>query len=88
MEEVTRSAQKAIAYDKAGRWDAAIYFYVVSCPSFVLDEWTLWGRPLCISSGVQDVQDQASQPLMEGPLLIGNTAHGISLKMQVFIAGL
>ncbi|VDD85282.1 unnamed protein product [Enterobius vermicularis] len=27
MEDVTRSAQKAIDYDKAGRYDAAIYFY-------------------------------------------------------------
>lgn len=29
MEDVTRSAQKAIDYDKAGRYDAAIYFYGV-----------------------------------------------------------
>lgn len=36
MEDATHSAEKAIAYDKAGKYDAAIYFYVVSFSSFYL----------------------------------------------------
>ncbi|CAG9531209.1 unnamed protein product [Cercopithifilaria johnstoni] len=35
MDEVTYSAQKAIGYDKAHRWDAAIYFYVDAANSIL-----------------------------------------------------
>ncbi|VBB31938.1 unnamed protein product [Acanthocheilonema viteae] len=35
MDEVTYSAQKAIEYDKACRWDAAIYFYVDAANSIL-----------------------------------------------------
>uniref|UniRef100_A0A0R3RIV2 Calpain catalytic domain-containing protein n=1 Tax=Elaeophora elaphi TaxID=1147741 RepID=A0A0R3RIV2_9BILA len=35
MDEVAYSAQKAIAYDKSCRWDAAIYFYVDAADSIL-----------------------------------------------------